>query len=93
MKKRTFLKKLKENLYKLYDEELNDILDDYDKLITDKIKNGMSEEDAVKSFGDPSWLSEELLKTAKSVKKNKNSEVIDIFSEKIRTTYHKIINR
>lgn len=92
MKKRTFLKKLKENLYELSDEELNDILDDYDKLITDKIKNGMSEEDAVKSFGDPSWLSEELLKTAKSVKKNKNSEVIDIFSEKLRTTYHKIIN-
>ena len=52
MTKRTFLKKLEDALQILNDEERKDILNEYKDHIKQKVKDGSTEAEAVKSFGD-----------------------------------------
>lgn len=54
MKKNEFLNILKNRLKAFNENEVKSILDFYDELIEEKKENGMSEEEAVASFGDMS---------------------------------------
>lgn len=65
MNKKTFIKKLKNNLSVLDESEVNDIIEEYSDNIDEKIKNGKSEEEAIKDFGDINELSKEILKAYK----------------------------
>ena len=65
MNKKTFIKKLKNNLNVLDENEVKDIIEEYSNNIDEKIKNGRSEEEAIKDFGDIDELSKEILKAYK----------------------------
>lgn len=65
MNKEKFLKELEKRLKILSEEEKKDILNEYEDIITEKVKHGKTEEDAVKEFGDLNSLSEEILKSYK----------------------------
>ena len=57
MNKKKFIKKLKNNLSILEENEINDIIDEYSDIIDEKIKNGKSEEEAINDFGNINELS------------------------------------
>ncbi len=61
MDKQTFLKKLEEALSVLNEEELKDIIGEYEQHIDMKVKNGLTEEEAIADFGDEKELIAELL--------------------------------
>lgn len=61
MNKETFLKELSERLQVLNEKERQDVLEEYAQHIDLKIENGQSEEEAVRDFGTPEELCEELL--------------------------------
>jgi ABC-type transport system involved in multi-copper enzyme maturation permease subunit len=63
--KEKFLKELEKKLKVLSPEEKQDILNEYEDIITEKVKHGKTEEEAVKEFGDLNSLSEEILKSYK----------------------------
>lgn len=65
MNKERFLKELEKKLKVLSQEEKQDILNEYEDIITEKVKHGKTEEEAVKEFGDLNSLSEEILKSYK----------------------------
>ncbi len=65
MNKENFLKELEKRLKILSAEEKKDILNEYEDIITEKVKHGKTEEEAVKEFGDLKSLSEEILKSYK----------------------------
>lgn len=65
MNKEKFLKELEKRLKILSEEEKKDILNEYEDIITEKVKHGKTEEEAVKEFGDLNSLSEEILKSYK----------------------------
>lgn len=65
MKKEEFLKKLEKKLSILNEEERKDILDEYKSHIEKKIKDGMTEEEAVKDFGDFETLVKDILSAYK----------------------------
>lgn len=61
MNKEQFLEQLKIKLYKLTPVEIQDILDEYSDNIDNKISEGISEEEAVKDFGNIDDLVNEIL--------------------------------
>ena len=65
MRKKEFLKILSDNLQNIDAEDREDILKEYNDYIEDKIKKGLTEEEAVNVFGSPKELAEELYKTYK----------------------------
>lgn len=65
MNKKTFIKKLKNNLSVLEENEVKDIIEEYSDNIDEKIKNGKTEEEAINDFGDINELSKEILKAYK----------------------------
>lgn len=75
MNKREFLNDLEERLAILDEEEVKDILNEYENIIDEKVKSGKTVEEAVGEFGSIDELSEEILKTyklnSKYTKKNK----------------------
>ena len=52
MNKEEFLKKLEKELSILNEKERQDIIDEYKDTISEKVKHGQTEEEAVKDFGD-----------------------------------------
>lgn len=71
MKREEFFKQLREKLAILNKEEIDDIIEEYEGYIDEKMKNGATEEDAIKDFGDIDELATELLKAYKiNVEKN-----------------------
>ncbi len=62
MTKREFLNELESKLLLLDADERDDIIVEHMHHISDLVKNGKTEEEAVKSFGDVSVLASELLK-------------------------------
>ena len=52
MDKQTFLKKLEEALSVLNEEELKDIIGEYEQHIDMKVEKGLTEEEAIAEFGD-----------------------------------------
>ncbi len=85
MKKEEFIKELKKKLDILEEKEINDIVEEYSGYIDEKIKNGATEEEAIKDFGNIDELATELLKAYKiNVEKKKNDKNwINVAVEKI----------
>lgn len=85
MNKKTFLGNLRKRLNVLSKDEVDDILEEYEGYINEKVSSGKSEEDAIKDFGNFDSLVKEILSAYKlnenyedSVKeKNLFSEFID----------------
>ena len=82
MTKKQFLKKLKENLVSLNEEEQERILKQYEELIDEKIKDGKKEKEAVKDFGDVVELAKSLIKEYEQ-KNYKENDIIGNFSKKV----------
>ncbi len=61
MNKKEFLSGLEQALAVLQDEELRDILDEYEQHIDMKMKNGLSEAEAIADFGDFRELTADIL--------------------------------
>ncbi len=88
MKKEEFLKKLRKELDILEESEINDIIEEYEGYIDEKINQGCTEQEAIKSMGDIDELASELL-SAYKIKKpqekasfnNLVSSVINIFNQ------------
>lgn len=65
MTKKQFLKQLEEKLKVLNEEEIKDILDEYETIIDDKVSHGKTTKEAIEDFGDINELSEEILRAYK----------------------------
>lgn len=65
MNKREFLKSLEKKLSILDEQEIKDIINEYEDIIDEKVKDGKTEEEAVKEFGSIDELATEILKTYK----------------------------
>lgn len=80
-----FEKKLREKLSILEEKEINDIINEYKEYIDEKMKNGATEVEAIKEFGNLDELANELLKAYKinveQPTKDKNflNNLVDIF--------------
>ena len=61
MDKKTFLSELKRSLSVLQEEELQDIISEYEQHIDLKVENGLSEEEAIADFGSLADLKAEIL--------------------------------
>ncbi len=61
MDKKTFLGELREALSVLQEDELDDIINEYEQHIDMKTKSGMTEEEAISDFGSRSELTAEIL--------------------------------
>ena len=64
MNKEKFLKELRERLKQLPEEEIYKSVSYYSELISDMVEDGMTEEEAVKSFGDINDIAEKILQDA-----------------------------
>lgn len=65
MNKRQFINELEKRLKVLSDTERNDIINEYSDIIYEKTRNGISEEQAVKEFGNIDSLVKEILESYK----------------------------
>jgi len=61
MDKKTFINELKTALSVLQEDELNDIINEYEQHIDMKMKNGLSEDEAIADFGSLSELTADIL--------------------------------
>lgn len=91
MKKEEFLKTLRKKLDILDASEVDDIIEEYDGYITEKMENGATEIDAVASFGDIDELVSDLLKAYKINIKKQNDPIGD-FSKKVINTINQIVD-
>lgn len=98
MNKNEFLMALRKKLDILEESEIEDIINEYDGYIEEKINQGASEKEAVESFGNLNELAAELLKAYKIKQPSKNTRgsfnnlvdaflkimerIIDVFSHK-----------
>ncbi len=98
MNKEEFLNKLHKKLEILEESEITDILEEYAEFIDEKVSQGATEKEAVKTLGDIDELAEELLaayKIKKTPSKNKNSfnnfvnRLMDVLERIIYTFSHK----
>jgi len=83
MKKEEFLTKLKKNLSVLEEGEIQDIVEEYEQHIDMKTKEGLSEEEAIKDFGDLKDLTAGILE-AYHVKSDYNAERKNIDFDKVK---------
>lgn len=74
MKKNEFLEELKRKLKILKQEEIDDIIKEYENTIDEKIKNGLTEEEAIKDFGPIDELAKEILDAYKISTDNNSIE-------------------
>lgn len=65
MNKKVFLEKLRKKLKILKEDELDDIIEEYEDHINEKISSGKTEEEAVKDFGNFDELVKEILSAYK----------------------------
>lgn len=94
MKKNEFFNELRKKLKILKKEEVEDIIREYEDNINEKIKNGYSEEDAIKSFGNIDELCNEILDAYKISYENTNSfeDVVSNHVSKISNWLKNIIS-
>lgn len=74
MKKNEFLEELRKKLKILKQEEVDEIIKEYENTIDEKIKNGRKEEDAIKDFGSIDELTKEILDAYKISTTNNSLE-------------------
>ena len=77
MNKEDFLKKLESKLKVLDEKEIKDIIEEYSNHIDNAIKDGKTEEEAIKDFGNINDLAKEIL-SAYKIRKDYNGVVSDI---------------
>lgn len=100
MDKKIFLSELEKSLSVLQEEELQDIISEYEQHIDLKVKNGLSEEEAIADFGSLAELKAEILEayhvradfdtsSKKSMAKKQGIHIGDITKEKglLQTEY------
>ena len=93
MNKEEFLKKLRKKIDILEESEIDDILEEYAGFIDEKVSQGSTEEEAVKSMGNINELSRELLSAYKIKNpKEKNGDVINNFVDEFLKIIENIIN-
>ena len=92
MNKSSFISKLKKNLKILDENEVKDIVDEYSEIIDEKIKNGKTEEAAIKDFGDVNELCKEILKAYKINPKFTDTDVKFDFENFIKNISIKLSN-
>ena len=84
MNKNEFLNELRKRLKLLDNGEIDDIISEYSVTIDEKIKNGKTEIEAVKDFGDIDELAKEILSAYKInpdyKEKNSNSDIDNIIN-------------
>jgi len=85
MTKRTFLKKLEDALEILREDERQDIINEYKDHIKQKMKDGATEAEAIKSFGEFDTIVEEILEAYKI---NNNYKQDDEFTSFIKSIDH-----
>ena len=73
MTKKDFLDKLREKLEILKSDEVEDIINEYSEHIDEKVKSGVSEEDAILEFGDFNELVTNNIKYQKCSNSHKNT--------------------
>lgn len=88
MKKDEFLTKLRKELDILEESEIEDILNEYEGYIDEKIKKGTSEEDAVKSMGDVYELASDLLSAYKIKKPKEKDSFNDLANSAVNIFNH-----
>lgn len=89
MKKEEFLHLLKSKLDVLEPKEVEDILEEYENHIDEKMKEGMKEKEAIEDFGDIDELAKEILSAYKISDKYVNKQ--DGFEEKVNHVIDKIV--
>ena len=92
MNKNSFINKLKKNLKILDESEVKDIIDEYSEIIDEKIKDGKTEEEAIKDFGDVDELCKEILKAYKINPKYTDEEAKFDFEGFIKNSADKLSN-
>ena len=90
MNKNSFISKLKKNLKILDENEVKDIIDEYSETIDEKIKDGKTEEEAIKDFGNVDELCKEILKAYKINPKYTNEESKFDFNDFIKSSADKL---
>lgn len=87
MTKKSFLDKLKSGLNVLKDEEVQEIIDEYESYINEEMHNGKTEEEAVLHLGDVDELINEILDAykLKQIKKTKESRIVNILISVVLT--------
>lgn len=93
MNKKDFLNSLQKKLSILDEQEIKDIINEYEDIIDQKVKDGKTEEEAVKEFGSIDELSTEILKTYKlnskyTKEKEPLKETINFFEDGIKNAAH-----
>lgn len=86
MTKEEFLKRLKSKLSILDESEVIDILDEYSEHIDEKIKEGSSEKEAIKEFGDINELASDILSAYKANKNYSEDKVNSFIDDVIKTS-------
>lgn len=92
MKKEEFIAKLRNNLSVLEEKEIADIIEEYEQHIDMKMKNGLSQEEAIEDFGDLKILSAEILE-AYHVRANYKEEKKNIDFDKVKEESRKATKR
>ena len=87
MTKKQFLKQLEDKLKVLNENEIKDILDEYETIIDDKVSHGQTVKEAIEDFGDINELSEEILKAYKI---NPEYSKEDGFEETVKKVANKL---
>ncbi|HPF83599.1 MAG TPA: DUF1700 domain-containing protein [Bacilli bacterium] len=95
MNKKEFLSKLERKLSILDEQEIKDIINEYEDIIEEKVKDGKTEEEAVKEFGSIDELSEEILKAYKlnskyAKDKDQVKDTIENFEDGIKKVSHSL---
>lgn len=92
MNKSEFLKRLAALLHILQEDEVKDILDEYEQHIDMKMEGGMSEHDAIRDFGSVEELAAEIL-SAYHVRTDFESKKENKVLEKMQGGSKKVLNR
>lgn len=90
MNKKDYLKRLSRLLHMLKEDEIRDIISEYEQHIDMKIAEGMSEEDAVSAFGTVEELAAEILDAYHVKPDFKENKTKDVF-EKVQTESKKVM--
>ncbi len=92
MNKEDFLNRLKSKLSILDNDEVSDILSEYSEHIDEKVKDGSSEEDAIKEFGNIDELARDIL-SAYKINGDYSQNKFDSFIESIVNTTKEVFNK
>lgn len=92
MTKKTFIKNLRKKLSILEENEINDIVNEYETIIDDKISSGKTLEEAIEEFGNIDELTNEILKAYKINPKYNEEDVVGDFNTFIKKSANKLSN-